>query len=88
MSFQICVNAAGCLPDSETYPYEVEDSEAFEALREEIELHADFDEQTAATAEVAEGVAAGMIEAARADGIGIFELAGTYRLTIEEMKNG
>lgn len=37
MRFSICYNAAGCLPDSESYPYEIDEDQLADQLKFELE---------------------------------------------------
>lgn len=45
MPFTVCVNAAGCIPDSDSYPYTVYGlNEASQALAEELAISFDCDD--------------------------------------------
>lgn len=73
-SYSISVQAAGCLPDSDTYPYVVEGLDAaVDAILDEIALH-DVEEWDAND-----------IRADLTDGILSLEIAGTYSLEAIEV---
>ena len=73
-TYSISVQAAGCLPDSDTYPYTVEGlDEAVDAILHEIQYH-DAEEWNAND-----------IRADLASGILSLEIAGTYSLEAIEV---
>ena len=72
-TYSISVQAAGCLPDSDTYPYTVEGlDQAVSAVMDEI--GDDRDDWSADD-----------IRTALADGIASFDLGGTYILEAIEV---
>jgi hypothetical protein len=89
MLYSICVNATGCLPDSETYPYVVDGVDAArQALADECAahlLHGEYGgDSPEVTARYDETIEDGSEALERGENVAVaLDVDGIYRLTIE-----
>lgn len=87
--YSVCVNAAGCLPDSETYPYTVNGlDDARQALADECSLHILSGEyggdDVETTARYDDVIEQGGEALERGESVAVaLDADGIYRLTIE-----
>lgn len=92
MRYSVCVNAAGCLPDSDAYPFTVDGLDgAREALANECQTHMLGGEyggdDIETTARYDEALEEGAEALERGESVAVaLDEAGNYRLTIEPIE--